>query len=916
MLNQLVYTRCFPHRDLKNQGQVVRSEGFGVFSMSPGIFDQLPSDGLDYLQDRLAIKNGSNETSPIGLFHSYEYNRLNANTYAFSFEYARPHCKTPRSNGKTHRSGTYIKQYLIGQIEGYPCEWFGSKVWDAHLKSENDYYLDNDPEAAPDYLPQVPSKPAGGTVTIPKVSAFVQDGRKEAVKAAIWFLVHEYGKPEEQRKVLLIKDTPENVELWIAAIEYAFSAKMARNIGFTTNRSKLGMQTENSLFYYTDASGKFSTIPNRNPAQKRHPHCMIVGYHPKDNYCASVKPMAASNFVLLDGVNKQVSFPTDSTISHPYYQAAVEYGEDIQDFCGYVLPSLPLAEVTPLLPQLYESFQYLLDSNHKADTWEYSRTVCHINTLSQFGEISNDVLNGYLLDQALSVYAKMADKDQQNNLSLLQILWKISLRLHREQEIIGITANQLRFLFSRLSTSAAELSRIWSILKASDMDGLVDAVLDLLFHDTDLAAYTKQLEPAGPEATDVLLEMFLYTLQENKVDLSAIMQNSTQYSFVCRSMVILIKDRKRLQRQLANVSSNSQLFNSICISVADFLTKKNVCDAAKWWDVVMAVNGPDVVSFCRDLCRCGKVDIQLIEQLLTSRMAAIGKCDGALYQAFREAIQAMGAGRDTGVQFYRKWIELSQPEDAELIRKAVHNTRMSKESEKTIFLALDQKLPYDKASRLNPKIYGEMDAWAKSLGTSSRCSMLYRFQRTVEHKHNASEIIAAAAEILEAHVTVDSSFCQQDYFQDLVAKLADLGDDSELHLIMLCLFDGNGQNFQYNYADSYLSAVLDRSKGKRLAENLMSICEATTCKFTIPGRVDSQVKQVQETADSVLKDMLVHFYKPGLIDQVLRLNQYDDAVKRKMAAMLEEADKKTGKQGFAGRLTNKLGGLFGKRRDN
>ena len=38
MLDQLIYTRCSPHRDLKNKGQVVRGDGFGVFSMSPELF--------------------------------------------------------------------------------------------------------------------------------------------------------------------------------------------------------------------------------------------------------------------------------------------------------------------------------------------------------------------------------------------------------------------------------------------------------------------------------------------------------------------------------------------------------------------------------------------------------------------------------------------------------------------------------------------------------------------------------------------------------------------------------------------------------------------------------------------------------------------------------------------------------------
>ena len=37
MLDQLIYTRCFPHRDLKLRGQVVRSDGFGVFSASAGL---------------------------------------------------------------------------------------------------------------------------------------------------------------------------------------------------------------------------------------------------------------------------------------------------------------------------------------------------------------------------------------------------------------------------------------------------------------------------------------------------------------------------------------------------------------------------------------------------------------------------------------------------------------------------------------------------------------------------------------------------------------------------------------------------------------------------------------------------------------------------------------------------------------
>ena len=175
--------------------------------------------------------------------------------YVLSYEVARPHCKIPRANGQGHRTGTYIKQSFVGNIESYPTEWFGASEWNAHQKSENDYYLDYDPNAAPALLSQVSSTPTNGYINTSVIKKFVSDGRTDAVKAGIWFLLQEFGKDEGERKVILIKDVPSNVELWIAAIEYGFSAAMAQKITFTTNRSKLGTQADSILFYYTDDSG-------------------------------------------------------------------------------------------------------------------------------------------------------------------------------------------------------------------------------------------------------------------------------------------------------------------------------------------------------------------------------------------------------------------------------------------------------------------------------------------------------------------------------------------------------------------------------------------------------------------------------------------------------------------------------------
>ena len=104
MLDQLIYTRCYPQRDLKNNGQVLRKDGFGVFSMSSGLFSAGKIKNFDFLQKRLAVPNGAKETAPIGLFDSYEYEMVAPDVYMISFDVARPLCKIPRSNGRGHRT--------------------------------------------------------------------------------------------------------------------------------------------------------------------------------------------------------------------------------------------------------------------------------------------------------------------------------------------------------------------------------------------------------------------------------------------------------------------------------------------------------------------------------------------------------------------------------------------------------------------------------------------------------------------------------------------------------------------------------------------------------------------------------------------------------------------------------------------
>ena len=64
---------------------------------------------------------------------------------------------------------------------------------------------------------------SGGSITSSDIARFIADGRKDAVKAAITFIIEQYRLPPESRKYLVIRDESSGfLELWIAAIESAF----------------------------------------------------------------------------------------------------------------------------------------------------------------------------------------------------------------------------------------------------------------------------------------------------------------------------------------------------------------------------------------------------------------------------------------------------------------------------------------------------------------------------------------------------------------------------------------------------------------------------------------------------------------------------------------------------------------------
>lgn len=908
MLNQLIYTRCMPHRDLKNKGQVVRADGFGVFSMSRELVTNPPVSNYDFLQTRLAVQNGAKETSAAGLFNSYEYTAISSKVYAMSYEFARPHCKEPRKNGQGHRTGTYIKQCLVGVPGDYPFKWFGASVWDAHLKSENDYYLDENPSAEPAWLSTVDDMPNGSYITVDKIKQFVKAGRAEAVKAGIWFLLHEYAKPENERKVLLIKDIPENVELWIAAIEYAFSAEMAQKVTFSTNKTKLGTQIDNSLFFYTDDSGKFYQMRNNSIKQTRHPYNMIVGYHPKDSFCAAVKQMPTSNFVMIDGTTNTVFFATDESIRSPYYTAAVQYNADIIDFTSIVLPSLPVDTITDKIPELFDAYKYLLDSNHRVEKWTYREAITELQSFTQYGIPKNDALNMYILDESMRGYQRFAAEDERNNFELLKVLWGIARSAKRTGEVAGCLADQLSEGMMNLKVSGNALTGTWNAIKSSEVQSIVRPALRDLFNDADLASYCNQFEGALPSAVSTILEMYYDMLSFERNGITSILDSNEKYQFVCRGLITLIDDRSALQSALKGISSSDDVVNAVALSVSQYFEQYKPEKTEIWWDSIIDLSGGNVMELCRVLCESSKTNIDMIEHLLANAVIKAGRCEQGLIHVFEDSIKQLGMNEKTGIVFFGECIKVEDPSYFEHLIRIIRVNKLSSSAQKELFHLIDKAIPYDSTSGMISYTFREMKEWEYEIGESSISVSFYDLRKNIERERRPDKVVPILHEFVKLKLEMPSGFLRSQYFANIVHAAVDFCD-SEVHMAFLHLFDIEDVRMKQEYIEAYVDEVLSCSKGKQLVYSMLSLCEAFYYEYKIPGKKPAQVKETMKMLEAYFAKVLPDYYKSNLADQVSKVNYGEPPVKKILINMLQDAAKKAPKSGFGGLLS----GIFGRK---
>ncbi len=875
-LHQIVYTRCSHHRDIKN-GTVSRSDGYGIFSMDKELFADIGKVDIQLISKLLPPKNAASESS-IGLFNSYEYYPVSGSDYAFAYEFSRPKGTVPRKNGISHRPGNYVKQCLIGQAEGYPYQWFGSDMWNAWKVPENDYYLDDGSRREPEFLPVLSfDKSSKGNINYENIQKFVHGGRQELIKQAVWFLINE-GFDTEKSRVLFIKDYPQNVELWIAAIESCFTPEIARQISFITNRTNIS-KVSNDLFYYTDESGKFSYHSGKGA--KRRPYYMITGIHPEDRFVSSIVP--CDNLVMLDGIKKTFSVQPDERINAKYYNAVFDFSDDLYRFCTAIMTKFSIKDVKTI-PEFYDSVKILVNPEIISEE-NYQNLLAKLQFLSN-AEVKDSSVFIPILEKLNGEYSRFINDEINNSFRLLEL----------EKEYEKKTARQFKLekiVYEYIDKAAADKNMLNTefipamsafdnyVKKSPNYSAIKDYLLTKIFN-----KISSKFLLDGIEIKTIIFLVDLYaeyiTIKSKasdfipNIDLVSVLLNS-----------IWVKGRNNFLLELKKILSASRDFG---IKVIEELLKNEKNNSDFWNEVLNADE-----QFFIDSVKKGSIGIKILMIVLRQNMLDKRK-DGIfcidLFSLCLSASSASNAilGIDT-VFLFLCTDNVSDKNMSTFIEK-IMKMNLEIEIQKNIFRHIDKR------TALNSIFLQKMESWGSFIREEATVSYIKKFSEEIkklslkysiantdyETKKRIKEEASNVLDKFKSKSIPYQTFSRQPSYTAFFADIAVIFEEEVHKKGMEMLFCADAAEI-YKYLYTYISSVVNHyesieekkgwfSKQNKLSDGLAVIAEALLL-MNVPGTLfsampkkENDIKALKQTGMRILETIVKDKANKKLLSQI------------------------------------------------
>lgn len=648
-MQQIIYTRCKPKRELRD-GRVINQEGYAIYNFSGGLIaDQFIMD-VSFLEKRIpkrdaAVEGGKDAT---GIFCSYDYFYDPDGGSLLGQENLRPyHAADVRPNGMTHRPGNYIKQYMVGEFENYPCLLFGSACWDAAKKTENSYYHDNGEPL--EFLPELEPKYASESVLREKVRGFISDGRADCVRKLISAVITEMSKPMDERRFIVIRDFPENVEMWVAAVEFAMPVYLARQISFSTNVAAGDRLSDDNTFY-RNAEDKFiSKEEAREAGGKKSYHSMIVGIHPLDKRISLVDPERdGETFWLLDGQKMVFDIPEALDIGSAYFNAAVQMDKEICSFIHILSALAPLkfGDQAGDIFELFDACYYLFYLLNKQEKGEYERIA---RSLSVFGKYEKEPFqfSQSLAEKVYEKYRKFYKEDERAGLALLKQIISMD-RANKLKE--KVKAYLLENYLYELKTDNINIDRVNRLGK--EYSEFYYPSMKTAVDDEFKKSIPVFINYAKAWDSEQSYHMFckLYDCFRTAETTNGIWyQDRDNTDFIEILFQNISRDKRKSMDMMAYVKDSP---------VYMYLAVKGVCsDCVVWMETVCStMNDAKLEALCGELLKAEGITMQQYELFLTNLLIA-GKGNDSLVPYLNKAIKKFGVDEDRSARFIKEYLE-------------------------------------------------------------------------------------------------------------------------------------------------------------------------------------------------------------------------------------------------------------------
>jgi len=649
--SELIYTRCRQGMDITKKGHQISGDGYKVYSCTHAIMEEgevdlqflmnaaqakQPYIDPDFMDDAYLFYVPDSGKSFFINFHPIPFNANAQGDYA-------------------HRSGNFVNHALLGDFSDiYPYEMFqDNNIWNAKKKGEA-YYYENPP--ADTGLPERDDIDPSGLYKFEEIAAFITNGRKEALAKAVAFLIAQYNEEPEKRKFLVIKDeSSKNIELWIAAIECAFSPRIASAIPFATRMDKF-INTNR----YTVKLGVYQPQMNlQDPNHKQRYRAMIVGIDERDKANVSaLRPLPNSPFVLLDGKQKQIAF--EGNTQNSYYQLITKFDAEHKKFCREFLQAYNVLKPGAEIFDLYEIFT-ALNKPSLPDT----RTLANVL----------DKLNNY----------KAADKSKDASAIKASPIYDIYKRVNTDlsrllQEEFSSALNIINWMLSasEVAGDTGAKQRLTDIV-CKEFTDIVFSKID----NTAKRSYWTQIQRTGfkMDAARVITDMKI--ISENTSKFKAFTPTDTvTFVMIYLDSFLLIGGID--QQDLKKVVKNGI---SICCHYADQNSLGEIVSALSR---NKNINNQDLLF---ELAKGADIKFgEFVIMYIINRDAVILASDNSV-KLFCKKLNDEGLGKLVGLALMKRVDKLNKPSEMELFIKTIHDMDfVEKETLAGVFEAVDNRI--------------------------------------------------------------------------------------------------------------------------------------------------------------------------------------------------------------------------------